>query len=166
MIFCIAISYAIWVLRSRDSRINIHIPNIVKWYRNRSAKTTSSYILLFDHGRRLNSSVSNQANNRKLGRMLGWFCQYLFYIYAIWTWGSRDSHINKRIPKIANWYRNRWRKSHHRTTRCLDTEGDWIRQFQMMLNNRKICRISAYGAQCTQCSEPNTNDLWITIQLR
>ena len=78
--FYIAISYAIWVSRSLDSHFNIHTSNIVNWYRNRTSKTTSSYILLFEHGRRLNSTVSNHANNRKFGRMLRWFWQCLFHM--------------------------------------------------------------------------------------
>ena len=79
-IFYIAISYGIWVSRSLDSPVNIHTSNIVNWYRNRSSKTTSSYILLFEHGRRLNSPVSNHTTNRKFGRMLRWFWQYLFHM--------------------------------------------------------------------------------------
>ena len=76
--FYIAISYAIWVSRSLDSPINIHTTNIANWYRNRSPKTTSSYILLFEHSRQLNSTVSNHANIRKFGRILRRFWQYLF----------------------------------------------------------------------------------------
>ena len=35
-----------------------------------------------------------------------------------------------------------------------------------MFNNRKICRIAAYGSHCTWCNEPsNTNNLSITIQM-
>ena len=36
-----------------------NVSYIVNWYRNRSVKTSSSYILLFGHGRQLNSTVSN-----------------------------------------------------------------------------------------------------------
>ena len=80
MIFYIAISYAIWVSRSLDSPINILTSNIVNWNRNRSSKTTSSYILSFEHGRKLNSTVSNHANNGQFGRMLRRFWQYLFHM--------------------------------------------------------------------------------------
>ena len=69
-----------WVYRSRDSHINKHTSKIVNWYRNRSAKTTLSYILLFEHGWRLNSTVYNHKNNRKFGRMRRWFRQHLFHM--------------------------------------------------------------------------------------
>ena len=36
--FCIAISYAIWVSRCRNSPVNIHTSNIVNRYQNRSLK--------------------------------------------------------------------------------------------------------------------------------
>ena len=65
VMFYITISYATWVPRSRDSPFNINNSNIVNWYRNRSAKTTSSYILLFEHCRQLNSTVSNYAKKYK-----------------------------------------------------------------------------------------------------
>ena len=84
--FDIAISYTIWVSRRLDSPINIHTSNIVNWYGNRSSKTTSSYILLFEHGKRLNSSVSNHANNGKFGRMPQWFWQYLFNMQYEHEW--------------------------------------------------------------------------------
>ena len=61
VILATAISYAIWAWRSQDRHTNTWISNIVNWYRNRSAKTSSSYILSFGHGRRLNSTVSNHA---------------------------------------------------------------------------------------------------------
>ena len=80
VIFYIAIWYAIWVSRSRDSPVNIHTSNIGNWYQNRPLKTISSYILLFEHSRRLNSIVSNHANNRKFGRMLRWFWHHLLYM--------------------------------------------------------------------------------------
>ena len=76
--FCITISYVIWVSRSRDSPINIQTSNIVDWHRNRSLKIASSYISLFEHGQRLNSTVSYHANNRKFGRMLRWLWQNPF----------------------------------------------------------------------------------------
>ena len=78
--FYIAISYAVWVTRSRDSPVNIHTSNIVNWYQNRSLKTISSHILLFEHRRRLNSTVYNHANNRKFGRMLWRFWNHLLYM--------------------------------------------------------------------------------------
>ena len=78
--FYIAISYAIWVSRSRDRPMNRHTSNIVNWYQNRSLKTVSSCILLFEHSRRLNSIVSNHANNRKFGIMLRWFWHHLLYM--------------------------------------------------------------------------------------
>ena len=68
------------VSRSRDSPVNIHTSNIVNWYQNRSLKTISSYILWFEHSRRLNSIVSNHANNGKFGRMQRWFWHHLLYI--------------------------------------------------------------------------------------
>ena len=80
MILYIAISYAIWVSRNLDSPINIHTSNIVNWYRNQSLKTASSYILFFERGKRLNSTVSNHGNNRKFGKMLRWFWQYPFHM--------------------------------------------------------------------------------------
>ena len=80
MNFYIAISYAISVSRSLDSHINMHTSNLGNWLGNRSSKTTSSSILFFEHGRRLNSTVSNHANNRKFGRMLRWFWMYLFHM--------------------------------------------------------------------------------------
>ena len=80
IILKVSISYPIWAWRSRDSIINSGIPNIVNWQRNWSAKTESSYISLFEYGRRLNSTVSNHANNKKFGRMLRWFWQYLFHM--------------------------------------------------------------------------------------
>ena len=154
-----------WVSRSLDSPINIYTSNIVNWYRNRSSITTSSYILLFGHGRRLNPVVSNHAINRKFGRMLRWFWHYQFHmqyehegvemelsILEFQTY-SIDSGIDQRKPQ-------------YRTSRYLDTAGNWIRQYQIMPTNRKICRIAAYDTHCTWCSEPsNTNNLWITIQL-
>ena len=70
-------------------------------------------------------------------------------------------------PKHSQLIRNRERKLHHRTSCRLDTAGDWIRQYQIMLNNRKMCRTAAYGTHCTYCSErSNTKSLWIAIQLR
>ena len=118
----------------------MHTSNIVNWYRNRSSKTTSSYILLFEHGRRLNSTVSNHANNRKFGRMLRWCWKYLFHmqsehegveiaisIFEFQTY-SIDSGIDQRKP-------------HYRTSRCLGTAGDWIRQYQIMLNYRKSAKL-------------------------
>ena len=81
-----AISYTIWVSRRRDSPVYIHTSNIVNWYQNRSLKTISSYIFLFEHSRRLNSIVSNHANNRKFGRMLRWFCQYLLHMQYEHEW--------------------------------------------------------------------------------
>ena len=84
--FYIAISYLIWVSKNLDSPINIHTSNIVNWYRNRSSKSTSSYILLFVHGKRLNSRVSNHANNGTFGRMLRWFWQYLIHMLYEHEW--------------------------------------------------------------------------------
>ena len=63
--FYLAILYAIWVWRSRDSHINTRIPKIANWHRNRIAKTASPYISLFGHGRRLNSIVSDHAKQWK-----------------------------------------------------------------------------------------------------
>ena len=76
----ISISYAISVERSRDSPVDIHTSNIVNWYQNRSLKTMSSYILLFEHRRRFNSIASSHANNRKFSRMLRWFWHHLLYM--------------------------------------------------------------------------------------
>ena len=36
--------------------------------------------LVFEYGRRLNSTVSNHSNNRKFFRMPRWFWQYLFHM--------------------------------------------------------------------------------------
>ena len=110
MILAPSVIYAIWAWRSQDSHSNTWITNTANWQRNRSATSASSYILLFEHGRRLNSGVSNQANNRKFGRMLRWFLS-VSMSYAIWEWRSRDSHINARIPKIVNWKWNRLAKT-------------------------------------------------------
>ena len=58
-----------------------YLPNTLRTFAvKRAFPAASSYILLLDHGRRLNSSVSDQANNRKFGRMLRRFCQYLFHM--------------------------------------------------------------------------------------
>ena len=78
--FYITISYALWVYRSGDSHINTHTSNIVNWYRNGCAKLyyRISRCLLFKHGRRLNSTVSNNANNMKVIKTLLWLWQYLF----------------------------------------------------------------------------------------
>ena len=46
--------------------INTQFPNIVNEERNRSAKITSSRILLFGHSRLLNSIVSNHAKQQKI----------------------------------------------------------------------------------------------------
>ena len=89
-IFYIAISYAIWVSRRLDNPINIHTSNIFNWYRNRTSKITSSYILLVENGGRLNSTVSNHGNNRKFGKRLRWFLQNT-PSYATWSWRSRDN---------------------------------------------------------------------------
>ena len=43
-------------------------------------ETTSSYILSFEHGIQLNSTISSHANNRKFGGMLRRFWQYLFHM--------------------------------------------------------------------------------------
>ena len=55
--FFITTSYAIWVHRRRYIHINPHTSNIANWHRNRTAKTISSHILSFEHGRRMNSTV-------------------------------------------------------------------------------------------------------------
>ena len=60
--------------------VNMHTLNIVNLYRNRSSKITSSYILLLQHGRRLNSTVSNHAHNINFGRMIRWFWKYRFHM--------------------------------------------------------------------------------------
>ena len=80
------ISYAIWVYRSRESHLKKHTSNIVNWYENRSSKTLLSDILWFEHGGRLNSSVSYHASNRKFGRMQRWFCQYLSHMQYEHEW--------------------------------------------------------------------------------
>ena len=122
--------------------------NIVNWYRNRSSITTYSYILLSEHCRRFNSTVSNLVNNRIFWRILRWFWRYLFHMQyqhegveiALSLQEFQTLPIDSGIDQP---------KPHHRKSRCLDTAGDWIRQYQIMLNNRTICRIAAYGTHCT-----------------
>ena len=158
--------YFICSISIKESRypININSSNIVNWYRNRSPKAASCYVLLFEHGRRLNSSVSNHDNNRTFARNAATILVVSISL-AIWAWRNRDSPINTRIPTLSIDSGIHQRRRHHRTSRCLDTAGDWIRQYQIMLSNRKICRIAAYGTHCTKCSEPsNINDLLITKQ--
>ena len=45
------------------------------------------------------------------------------------------------------------RKLHHRTSFCFNTAGDWTRQYEIMLNNRKICRICRIWNTSTQHME-------------
>ena len=97
VILYIAISYAIWVSWRRDSPVNIHTSNIVNWYRNRLAITISSHILLFGHGRRLNSTVSNHTNNRKFGWIRRWFWKYLFHMQ--YDHEGVEITLSKTIPK-------------------------------------------------------------------
>ena len=158
--FYTTISHAIWVSKSRDSPINIQTSNIDNWYGNRSAKTISSYVLSFGHGRRLNSTVSKHANNRKLDRQFRrWFRQYLFHM--------RYEHEGVEITLSTLYSETLWmdngidhRKLHHRRSCRLHTAGDWIRQYQIMLKNIKIWWIAAYGTHCTYFSEPSiTNAL-------
>ena len=79
MIFYIAISYVIWVSRNLDSLINIHTSNVVNWYRNRTTKTTASYILLLNMADDWIQLYQIMQYNRPFG-MLRCFWQYLFHM--------------------------------------------------------------------------------------
>ena len=98
--FHITISYSIWVSKIRDSHTHTHTQNIVNWYRNRSTKTISSYILLFEHGRRMNSTyqiMQTIGNSAECYDDFGSMC----FICNMSTKESRY-HINNRIPNLAN----------------------------------------------------------------
>ena len=134
--------------RSLDRPINIHTTNIVNWYRNRSSKTTSTYILLFEHGRRLNSTILNHANNEKFGRMLRSFWHYQFHMQyendgvEITYQYSNSNHSqliaesiskNCTIVHLVVW-----------TRQAIEFES-----FKSCQTIKKICRIAAYGTHCT-----------------
>ena len=127
--FYIAMSYAMWASRSRDNPVNIHTSSIVNWYQNRSLKTISSYVLLFEHSRRLNSIVSNHANNRKFGRMLRWFWNHVSYMQYEHEGVKRAISILElqTSPIDSGIYQ---RNPHHRISCCLDMADDWILAYQ------------------------------------
>ena len=166
MILAVSIAYAIWAWRSRDSLIITRLLNIVNGYRKRSAKTTSSYSLSFEYVRRLKSTVWNHTIIIKFGRMRRWFWQYLLHMQhehevVDITLSILDSQTRSMDNGIDQ------RKLHHCTYCLLETAGNWTWQYQIMLKNRTICRISAYEPNYTYCSErSNINALWITIELK
>ena len=141
MTFYIPISYAVWVSTGRASQINIHVSNVLYWYWNISAKTTSSHILSFEHSRRLSSTVSNLANNKKFGRMMWWFWQYMFHMQYMQV----RVEIAISIREFPTWsidYGIDQRILHHRASCRLDTAGDWIQQYQIIYtieNSAECC---------------------------
>ena len=139
MILAVSVSYAIWAWRNRDNTIDTRFPNIVHGYRNRSAKTTWSYIMLFGNGRRLNSTVCNHTNNVKLGSILRWFCHYLFHMQCEHEGveiilSILDSETDPTENDIDQ------RKLHHQTSCCFDTTGNSTRQYQFMLTIEKSAK--------------------------
>ena len=143
-------SYLICNMSTKEcvSPVNTYTSNIVNWYRNRPSKPTSSYIMLFRHGRRFNWVVSNHAINRQFVRILRWFWQYLFHMPYEYEFVEIDlSILEFPIYSINSGIAQR--KPQYRASRYLYTAGNWIRQYQIMPNNITICRIAAYGTHYT-----------------
>ena len=146
----IAISYAIWVSMSLDSPIETH------WY----TLQTYSIDIGIDHPKphHRRSCRLNMADNwfqpyqimQKIGISTD-CCDDFGSVYFICNMSMR-SRDNLSILEFQTYSIDSGidqRKLHRRTSRCLDTAGNWIRQYQIMLNKRKICRIAAYRTHCT-----------------
>ena len=113
------------------------LQSLVNWYRNRSSKTTSSYILPYTNGRQLNSTVSNHANNRKFGRMLRRFWHQLFHM----RYDHEGVEISISILEFQTYSIASGidlRKTHYRSCCGLNRSDDWNQAYQIMLTIRNL----------------------------